>query len=115
LRFNKLKIDRSYLSTLKPGTERAKLVDAILQLGSSLSVETIAEGVETDENVEWLSRQGCSYGQGYLFGRAMPKRDVEAYLINSRLIEESTNRAQRLRLAGGTHAIYGPTRPYMRA
>ena len=115
LRFNKLKIDRSYVSTLEPGSERAKLVDAILRLGSSLSVETIAEGVETDENVEWLSRQGCSYGQGFLFGRAMPKRDVEAYLTQSRLIDDSTTKPQRLRLAGGTGAICGPTRPHLRA
>ena len=73
LSFNKLKIDRSYVTSLEPGSERSKLVDAIIQLGSSLSVQTIAEGIETDANLDWLSGQGCTFGQGYLFGRAMPE------------------------------------------
>ncbi len=81
LRFNKLKIDRSYVTSLEPGSERAKLVDAIIQLGSSLSVQTIAEGIETDANLNWLSGQGCTFGQGYLFGRAMPRSEAEAFIL----------------------------------
>ena len=73
LKFNKLKIDKSYVTTLKQGSERAKLVDAIIQLGASLSLQTTAEGVETDANLNWLSDQGCNFGQGYFFGRPMPK------------------------------------------
>jgi len=83
LRFNKLKIDRSYVTALEQGTERAKLVDAILKLGANLSVQTTAEGIETTENLDWLSSQGCSFGQGYLFGRPMPKREAEAYIAKS--------------------------------
>ena len=80
LRFDKLKIDRSYVAALKRGGESAKLVDAILKLGVNLSVLTTAEGVETPESLDWLSSQGCSYGQGFLFGRPMPKREVEGYI-----------------------------------
>jgi diguanylate cyclase (GGDEF)-like protein len=83
LRFNKLKIDRSYVTALEQGSERAKLVDAILKLGANLSVQTTAEGIETTENLDWLSSQGCSFGQGYLFGRPMPKREAEAYIAKS--------------------------------
>jgi diguanylate cyclase (GGDEF)-like protein len=80
LKFNKLKIDRSFVTTLEQGSERAKLVDAIIQLGSSLSLETTAEGIETNVNLDWLSDQGCSFGQGYLFGHPMPKEAADLFL-----------------------------------
>ena len=80
LRFDKLKIDKSYVTSLKQGNDRAKLVDAIIQLGASLSLETTAEGIETSTNLGWLSRQGCTFGQGYLFGRPMPKAAADQYL-----------------------------------
>jgi diguanylate cyclase (GGDEF)-like protein len=80
LRFNKLKIDRSYITSLKEGSERAKLVDAIIQLGASLSLQTTAEGIETASNLDWLSDQGCNFGQGYLFGAPMPKEAADRFL-----------------------------------
>jgi diguanylate cyclase (GGDEF)-like protein len=80
LRFNKLKIDRSYVSSLKQGSERAKLVDAIIQLGASLSLQTTAEGIETSSSLEWLCDQGCNFGQGYLFGAPMPKDAADRFL-----------------------------------
>ena len=80
LRFNKLKIDRSYVTGLKPGDDSARMIDAILRLGSSLSVQATAAGVESEDNVGWLFEQGCAYAQGYLFGRAMPKSEVAGYL-----------------------------------
>ena len=76
LRFDKLKIDRSFVTSLEQGSEGAKMVDAIIHLGASLSLETIAEGIETDTNVEWLANQGCNFGQGYLFGRPMQKSEA---------------------------------------
>jgi diguanylate cyclase (GGDEF)-like protein len=81
LRFDKLKIDKSYVTSLKQGNERAKLVDAIIQLGASLSLETTAEGIETSTNLGWLSQQGCTFGQGYLFGRPMAKEAADHYLV----------------------------------
>ena len=80
LKFNKLKIDRSYVSELEKGGDRAKLVDAIIQLGSSLSLQTTAEGVESEDSLAWLAAQGCTYGQGFLFGRPMPNADAEALI-----------------------------------
>ena len=76
LKFDKLKIDRSYVDTITMSEERAKLVDAIIKLGSSLGLVTTAEGIETDASVAWLSGQGCNFGQGYLFGKPMPKGEV---------------------------------------
>ena len=80
LQFDKLKIDKSYVTTLKQGNKRAKLIDAIIQLGASMSLETTAEGIETSTNLSWLSNQGCTHGQGYLFGRPMPKETADHYL-----------------------------------
>jgi EAL domain-containing protein (putative c-di-GMP-specific phosphodiesterase class I) len=91
LRFNKLKIDRSYVTTLMQGSEGAKLVDAIIQLGASLGMETTAEGIETTSNLDWLSRQGCTFGQGYLFGRPMSKDAADRFLENiqiAKLVEQ---------------------------
>lgn len=80
LRFDKLKIDASYVTSLLPGTERAKLVDVMIQLGTSLSLQTTAEGIETPLNLDWLSYRGCTFGQGHLFGRPMPKEAAERFL-----------------------------------
>ncbi len=80
LRFDKLKIDKSYVASLIHDNERAKLVDAIIQLGASLSLQTTAEGIETLSDLDWLSNQGCGFGQGYLFGSPMPEEAVEQFL-----------------------------------
>jgi diguanylate cyclase (GGDEF)-like protein len=80
LQFDKLKIDRSYVSSIPRGSERAKLVDAIIALGSSLGLVTTAEGIENPSSVEWLAEQGCTYGQGFLFGQPMDKPATDVLL-----------------------------------
>ena len=80
LRFNKVKIDKSYVANLEQGSERAKLVDAIIQIGASLSLQTTAEGIENDASVNWLSNQGCDFAQGYLFGSAMSKDEADSFI-----------------------------------
>lgn len=80
LQFDKLKIDRSYVASIPLGSERAKLVDAIIALGSSLGLLTTAEGIETASSVEWLAEQGCTYGQGFLFGAPMTKAATDILL-----------------------------------
>jgi diguanylate cyclase (GGDEF)-like protein len=71
IRFDKVKIDRSFVQSLPESTESMKIVDAIMGLAKSLGLATTAEGVETPESFAWLASQGCTYGQGYLFGRPM--------------------------------------------
>ncbi len=87
LKFDKLKIDRSYVDAITMSDERAKLVDAIIKLGTSLGLTTTAEGIETDASLDWLSDQGCHFGQGYLFGRAMPKAEMDAVLNGAEAAE----------------------------
>ncbi|GEO97692.1 hypothetical protein GCM10007887_00770 [Methylobacterium haplocladii] len=82
LKFDKLKIDRSYVNTITMSEERAKLVDAIIKLGSSLGLVTTAEGIECSGSLDWLEGQGCDFGQGYLFGKPMSKAETDRYVEN---------------------------------
>ena len=73
LPINKLKIDRAFVMDIQPGSERASIVDAIIQLGQNLNMDIIAEGVETDQQQDYLQQHGCRQYQGYFFSR--PLRD----------------------------------------
>lgn len=93
LKFDKLKIDRSYVAWLADGEERSKLVDAIITLSASLGMRTTAEGIETASSMTWLVGQGCTYGQGYFFGKPMSKAVVDVWVqdrsgISATLIED---------------------------
>jgi diguanylate cyclase (GGDEF)-like protein len=74
--FDKIKIDRSFVRTLRSRPESAKIVAAIVGLSRSLAVDTVAEGVETEDEAEMLKDLGCKNGQGYLFGRPGLAKDV---------------------------------------
>ncbi len=80
---DKLKIDRSFVSILdeagSDGGAKA-IVQAIVQLARTLQLETTAEGVETEAQLEALSQIGCTYGQGYLLARPMAADHVIAFI-----------------------------------
>jgi diguanylate cyclase (GGDEF)-like protein len=69
-----LKIDRSFIASLRPGGTAAStaIVRAVLALAKTLGMEVVAEGVETEEQRQCLLDLGCEYGQGFLFGAAQP-------------------------------------------
>jgi EAL domain-containing protein (putative c-di-GMP-specific phosphodiesterase class I) len=71
LRFDKIKIDRSFVQALNRDRDSTKIVDAIINLGKSLGLLTTAEGIENTDNRDWLKEQGCTFGQGFLFGAPM--------------------------------------------
>lgn len=75
-----LKIDRSFLADVPANKENEKIVAAILSLAQSLDIETIAEGVESPAQRDFLLANGCDHMQGYLFGRAMVPAEMEALL-----------------------------------
>ncbi|MBI1217579.1 MAG: EAL domain-containing protein [Rhodobacteraceae bacterium] len=72
LPLSELKIDRSFITSVGRGDASSDaIVRAILSLGKALGLEIVAEGVERDEQRDWLMAQGCPIGQGRLFGSAM--------------------------------------------
>ncbi len=78
--FDKIKIDRSFVSELATRDDSMAIVRAVTGLGKSLGIATTAEGVETDVQFELLLREGCTQAQGYLFSRPRPAREVESML-----------------------------------
>jgi diguanylate cyclase (GGDEF)-like protein len=74
--FDKLKIDKSFVSELANRAECAAIVCAIVGLGRSLGIGTTAEGVETREQLELLQAAGCREVQGYLLSRPMPASNL---------------------------------------
>jgi EAL domain-containing protein (putative c-di-GMP-specific phosphodiesterase class I) len=70
--FDKIKIDRSFISELGKNNDCMAIIRAIMRLGSSLGMSTTAEGVETEEQLEILRAEGCMQVQGFLFSKAVP-------------------------------------------
>ncbi|WP_395944520.1 EAL domain-containing protein [Brevundimonas sp.] len=73
--FDKIKLDRSFMSELDGGPQSAAIIRAVLALGESLEIPVLAEGVETMEQLTFLRDQGCDEVQGYLLGRPKPVAD----------------------------------------
>lgn len=71
-----IKIDRSFVSRLGAEERAGSFLKAVCDLAHSLSIEVVAEGIETMEQSELLRSIGCDYGQGYLFHRPSPARDI---------------------------------------
>ena len=83
LPFDKLKIDQSFVGAMATDKESAKIVSAVVGLGHSLGLSTVAEGVETEEVAELLQGLGCDIGQGWLFGRPVPAHRIDALVAAS--------------------------------
>jgi diguanylate cyclase (GGDEF)-like protein len=78
LAVDKLKIDRSFIRELAESAEDAAIVRAIIQLGHTLELEVIAEGVETDAQLQFLKENGCDQVQGYLISHPVaPQQFLE--------------------------------------
>lgn len=75
-----LKIDRSFIARLSEGPEAETLIRTLIQLGKSLSIETLAEGIECSEELSLLRDERCSTGQGFLFTRPLEGEDCERFL-----------------------------------
>jgi len=81
--FDKVKIDRSFVKDLGQGGNAHAVIRAITTLADALGMDTLAEGVELDEQFDILKREGCQYIQGFLFGKPMAGEDVFALFGHS--------------------------------
>ena len=75
-----LKIDRSFVRNLVPGSKDRTLCKTIIAMAQALGLKVVAEGIETVEQRDWLTQAGCDYGQGYLFAKPMPAHEFDAWL-----------------------------------
>lgn len=75
-----IKIDRSFTSGLGTSVTSSAIVQAIIGLGNNLGMQTIAEGVESEEHQQQLIALGCRYAQGFLFQPPLDPNDMEEYL-----------------------------------
>jgi EAL domain-containing protein (putative c-di-GMP-specific phosphodiesterase class I) len=78
--FDKIKIDRSFIRDIPGRDESNAIVGAIIELGRSLGMTVVAEGVEDTEQLNRLRDEGCDEVQGHYFSRPVPACDVPATL-----------------------------------
>jgi diguanylate cyclase (GGDEF)-like protein len=74
-----LKIDRSFVSNVAGDQQAASIVSAFLELARGLGMTTLAEGIETVEELEFLRERDCMLGQGFLFSKPVPPEEIIAY------------------------------------
>jgi diguanylate cyclase (GGDEF)-like protein len=78
-----LKIDRSFISAMRDSTEADALVRMLVQLGKTLGLTTIAEGIEVDEQLRHLRQETCDSGQGFLLARPLDVEDLRSFLATN--------------------------------
>ncbi|UFX46417.1 EAL domain-containing protein [Bradyrhizobium sp. 41S5] len=85
--FDKIKIDRAFVINLGRNPQSAAIVRAVIDLGHGLEMSIVAEGVETEAQLSFLSEEGCDAVQGYLIGRPAPIGQFAALVGGDRLAE----------------------------
>jgi diguanylate cyclase (GGDEF)-like protein len=80
LPLDELKIDKSFVRDIPTDTDGAAIARMVIALGHSMGLSVIAEGVETDAQLEMLKAMGCHNYQGYLFSQALPIQELEAFV-----------------------------------
>jgi len=84
LPFDELKVDRSFVNSMTEKRESRKIVAAVVGLGHSLELLTVAEGVETQEQANMLLWLGCDLGQGWLYGKPVPAAELPGMVAEVR-------------------------------
>jgi predicted signal transduction protein with EAL and GGDEF domain len=91
--FDKIKIDRSFVKDITENVGSLNIVRAVAQLASGMGMAATAEGVETKEQLERITQEGCTEMQGYFFSRPLPARDVERLFMSLRRPENESDQS----------------------
>jgi EAL domain-containing protein (putative c-di-GMP-specific phosphodiesterase class I) len=83
--FDKLKLDRSFVSDLGQNADADAIARTIIDLARSLNITANAEGVESQKQLDWLVEEGCGEAQGFWFARPLPYADVDQFLTAFKL------------------------------
>ncbi|MEM1172442.1 MAG: EAL domain-containing protein [Cyanobacteria bacterium P01_H01_bin.35] len=78
--FNTLKIDRSFVKDIHKNSKNAAITNAVIRMAKQLNFQVIAEGVETQEESDFLYAHGCELIQGYLISRPLPAGDFSQFI-----------------------------------
>ena len=82
LKVSKLKIDKTFIRDINTDHDDRAIVTAIIKLAKSMAIQTIAEGVESEDQLEFLRRQGCDEFQGYLESPAVPAPEFASTFLS---------------------------------
>ena len=97
--FDKIKIDQSFVRNFSAEKGSVEIIRAVVGLGQALSMEVLAEGVETVEQLRMLQKEGCDALQGYLFSKPKPLADVPGIIAKYSPAETGRDRARDERAA----------------
>jgi diguanylate cyclase (GGDEF)-like protein len=92
-----LKIDRSFITGIAHSRDSTAMIHILVQLGKTLGLQTVAEGIEDRAELEVLQREECGYGQGYLFARPSESSAIEEMLAHSRITTAANGHGARER------------------
>ena len=86
LPFDTLKIDRSFVNTVGDNGENSEILQTIISLAKNLKMQSIAEGIETVNQLQILRNLNCDFAQGYLFSKPLPKEEIETLLYQKHIL-----------------------------
>jgi diguanylate cyclase (GGDEF)-like protein len=90
--FDKIKIDRSFVKDITENTGSLNIVRAVAALAAGMGMTATAEGVETAEQLDKITSEGCTEMQGYLFSRPLPAHEIERLFLSGRETEKAPGR-----------------------
>lgn len=86
-----VKVDRSFVTDIPESSDDMEITAAVIAMAHRLRMQVVAEGVETQAQLDFLAEQGCDFAQGFLFSRALPLKDIRPMLgANVRLLRGSS-------------------------
>ncbi|MEX0753731.1 MAG: EAL domain-containing protein [Actinomycetota bacterium] len=94
-----LKIDRAFVSAVHRDQEAASIVTAVIELGRGLGMKTLAEGIETENEWQYLAGQGCQLGQGYYFSRPIPADELTEKIRAGELVVDGAAPGETISIA----------------